>query len=78
MNIVQGTPRGVMVRAARSVAAIDEMDRGLDKLRTAWLALHARDLLTDEAVEAIADIVNEAINALEPVREELKAIHGAN
>jgi hypothetical protein len=68
----------MIVQATRMVAAIDEMDAGLDKLRTAWLALHARALLTDEAVEAIANILNEAINTLEPVREELNAIHGAN
>jgi hypothetical protein len=30
------------------------------------------------AVEALAKILNEAIITLEPMREELNAIHGAN
>ena len=70
---------GIIVRRAETnVAAVDQMDEGLDKLRAAWLALHARDLLTDEMVEAIANVLNEAIKTLEPVREELNDLHGAS
>lgn len=33
----------MIVHGRRIVAAIDEMDAGLDKLRAAWLTLHAFD-----------------------------------
>ncbi|MER8844018.1 MULTISPECIES: hypothetical protein [Mesorhizobium] len=61
----------------RDIAAIDQMDAGMDLLRTAWLALHTRDLLDDTMTDAIANTLNDAINTLRLVREAVnKAHHG--
>jgi len=59
-----------------NIAAIDQMDVGLDLLRTEWLALHARPLLTDTMTDAIANTLNDAINTLEAVREAIDKGHG--
>ncbi|AID29566.1 hypothetical protein ACVILI_003448 [Mesorhizobium sp. USDA 4775] len=61
----------------QNIAAIDQMDAGIDLLRTAWLALHSRDLLDDTMTDAIANTLNDAINTLRPVREAVNSAHKA-
>jgi hypothetical protein len=57
-------------------AAIDQMDQGMDTLRTVWVALHSQDLLTDDMVDALASTLENAINTLALVREKVNAAHG--
>ena len=58
------------------IAAIDAMDQGMDLLRVVWLALHSRDLLTEEMIDACANTLNDAVTKLVPVREALHQEHG--
>lgn len=58
------------------VAAIDLMDRGMDQLRTVWHALHGSDLSEGDH-DTIANVLNDAILKLEPVREAINTDGGA-
>ncbi len=61
---------------SKTLAAVDQMDAGMDLLRAAWLALHARDLLDEKMLDAVANTLNDAISTLEPVRATVNAAHG--
>ena len=66
----------MIISTGENIEAIDQMDHALDELRTVWAALHARDLLTDELMEAATNTLNDAILKLEPVREAVNKAHG--
>lgn len=57
-------------------ALIDQMDGGMDKLRTVWLALQAVGHLDEEALGAISATLDSAIEGLKPVRDAIGAAHG--
>ncbi len=66
--------RYVVVREHREVLG-DHVDHALDKLRVIHLALSAGDtkgILDDEALIALAAVLDSAISDLEPVRDVLQ------
>ncbi|NJO53841.1 MAG: hypothetical protein HC829_02485 [Bacteroidales bacterium] len=64
----------IITLPAEQIMAGDLIDRGLDKLRTCYLAIHPEKagLLTDEALTAISVTLQDAICDLEPVRRLLQ------
>ncbi|ALK09515.1 hypothetical protein [Blastochloris viridis] len=63
---------------AESIPAGDLMDRGLDKLRTCWLALQSdnRGWLDEEALDAVAATIESVLRDLKPVRDRLQGVDG--
>lgn len=66
----------MIILPAQKKHAIDQMDEGMDILRTVWCALHARQNLAEAEMDALANTLNTAILVLEPVREAINVAHG--
>jgi hypothetical protein len=66
----------MIVLPEKKIATIDQMDAGMDLLRTVWLALQERGSLDDTMLDAVANTLNDAINTLGPVREAVNKAHG--
>ncbi|PSJ57403.1 hypothetical protein C7I85_22730 [Mesorhizobium soli] len=58
------------------VAPIDQMDEGMDMLRTCWAALQDMSVLDDKMVLSIRCTLAVAIETLKPVRETVNKAHG--
>lgn len=57
------------------MATIDEMDRGIDLVRVALMALRSNEWSDTETIESIRNTIDQGLSALAPVRQILNE-HG--
>ncbi|WP_378944296.1 hypothetical protein [Mesorhizobium sp. ANAO-SY3R2] len=62
---------------AKNIAAVDQMDEGMDTLRTCWSALQDMSVLDDEMILSVRCTLAVAIETLKPVRAMLNGEGGA-
>lgn len=56
---------------AKTIAPVDQMDEGMDMLRTCWAGLQDMTILDDKMILSIRCTLDHAIETLQPVRAML-------